>query len=324
MEKLPALLQSRLASIFSKEENSDLETVFSLEKRPVSFRVNTLKSHSDEIQAALTNESITYTLLDFPKECFVLDSQYSESDIWKLQIYKTGKIYMQSISSQVPAHFFTKENYTGLKILDACAAPGWKTSQLSTLYPDAIIYAFEPQKTRYDKMNHNLKKLWCNNVETIHDEIRNIPKYIQEENYFDLILVDAPCSSEWSLLLHDTKFLENWDISHINKNYKRQKFIVSDIVPYLKPWGELIYSTCTIAPEENEAVVHFALCNFPQLKLQNIDFKENKYIKHVESLKYFENKIFKTEISQKCVRVIPSEFSEWFFISKFKKCETDL
>ena len=284
----------------------------------MSFRVNTLKSDIDEVTLALENNAIEYTILEFPSDAIILNNKHTESDIWKLDIYKSWYIYMQNISSQIPVQYFSKENYTGLKILDACAAPGGKTSQLSALYPDATIYAFEPQKIRFDKMKHNLKKLWSKNVECIHDEIRNIWEYIQEGNYFDIILVDAPCSSEWSLSLHNEKFLNSWDISHINKNYKRQKFIISDVVPYLKSGWELIYSTCTLAPEENEAVVHFTLCNYPQLQLENIDILKNKYIKQVNSLKSFENKIFKTEISEKTLRVIPSEYSEWFYIAKFK------
>lgn len=321
MEKLPALLTSRLTSIFSKEEMNKLKTIFELKRRPVSFRVNTLKSSLSEVSDELNNNRIGFEVLDFPLGAIILDEKYIESDIWKLNIYKFGKIYMQNISSQVPAVYFSKENYAGLKILDACAAPGGKTSQLSALYPDASIYAFEPQRVRYDKMKHNLKKLWCENVECIHDEIRNISQHIWEENYFDMVIVDAPCSSEGSLSLHNKKFIKSWDITHINKNYKRQKFIVSDIVPYLKDGWEFIYSTCTLAPEENEAVVHFLLSNFKNIELENIDFQENKYIKQIESLKSFENKIFKTEISQKTIRVIPSEYSEWFYIAKFKKCE---
>lgn len=320
MEKLPKQISDRFSSIYSKKEMTYLETVFLLKRRPVSFRVNTLKSNLQEVEGELTNNSIAYKVLDFPKEAILLDEKYTESDIWKLSIYKLGKIYMQSISSQVPVAYFSKENFTGLKILDACAAPGGKTSQLSALYPDATIYAFEPQRVRYDKMRYNLKKLWCENVECIHDEIRNIWEYIQEENYFDMILVDAPCSSEGSLSLHNDKFLKSWDISHINKNYKRQKFIVSDIVPYLKDGWEFIYSTCTLAPEENEAVVHYLLSNFKNIQLENIDLWENKYIKHSNSLKGFESKIFKTEISEKTLRVIPSEYSEGFYIAKFRKC----
>jgi len=267
MEKLPKQISDRISSIFSKEKMSYLQTIFSLKRRPVSFRVNTLKSNLEEVTTELKKNNITYSILEFPENAIILDEKFIESDIWKLSIYKHGKIYMQNLSSQVPINYFSKENYSGLKILDACAAPWGKTSQLSSRYPDAAIYAFEPQKVRYDKMKHNFKKLWCENIECIHDEIRNIWVYIQEENYFDMILVDAPCSSEWSLSLHDEKFIKSWDITHIHKNYKRQKFIVSDVISYLKNGWELIYSTCTLAPEENEAVVHFALCNYPQLQL---------------------------------------------------------
>lgn len=285
--------------------------------------MNTLRWSSEAIESELKKHSIWYTKLDFPKDCFVLSANHRESDIWKLDIYKHGNIYMQSLSSQIPVHFFTTQASDTLKILDACAAPGWKTSQLSALYPDAEIYAFEPNKIRYEKMQHNLGKLWCTNVTAIHDEIRNIWEHVQGKSCFDIVLIDAPCSSEGSISLHNNKFLESWDISHIKKNYKRQKYIVSDILPYLKTWWELIYSTCTLAPEENEALVHYALCNYPELNLENIDFSENKYIKTSNALKNFGNMVFKREISKKALRVMPSEYSEWFFIAKFRKW-TDL
>lgn len=132
MEKLPKQIIDRFSSIFSKEKMSDLETVFALKTRPVSFRLNTLTSNIEEIKTALDQASITYTLLDFPQNCFLLDSSFTESDIWKRRVYKDGKIYMQGISSQIPALLFTPslsqfspsgEKKSQLKILDACAAP---------------------------------------------------------------------------------------------------------------------------------------------------------------------------------------------------------
>lgn len=297
---------------------SKLETVLSLKQRPISFRLNSLSWSHEEIEEVLNKASITYQRLDFPNHSYLIDENFSESDIWKRRIYKDWKIYMQWLSSQIPALLFSVNK--PLRILDACAAPWGKTSQLSALYPDAEIIAFEPFKIRYEKMVHNLKKQWCNNVRAIHDEIRNIWEYIDEKNYFDLVLVDAPCSSEWSLSLHNDKFLEAWDISHIKKNYKRQKHIIDDVIPYLANGWELIYTTCTLAPEENEWVVHYTLCNYLEIQLENVDISKNKYIKSSPALKSFEKYIYKSEISQKCIRVIPSKYSEWFFISKFKKC----
>ena len=172
MNLLPPHLTLRLKSIFSKEEMNTLKHIFSMEKRQVSFRCNTLKSTTQEVETALEKALIRYIKLDFPKNCYLIDRSFSESDLWRLDIYKQGKIYIQSISSQVPVHFFSSLQQPSLqlspkrgkselqfKILDACAAPGGKTSQLSELYPNAEIYAFEPFKVRYDKMKHNLKKL---------------------------------------------------------------------------------------------------------------------------------------------------------------------
>jgi 16S rRNA C967 or C1407 C5-methylase (RsmB/RsmF family) len=319
MEKLPPQLQDRFASIFTKEEMSNLETVFSLKTRPVSFRLNTLISSPEEVEEGLSSASIKFSKLDFPSNSYILDEECTESDIWKRRIYKDGHIYMQWLSSQIPVSLFNQES--PLRILDACAAPGGKTSQLSALYPDAEIIAFEPFKVRYDKMQHNLKKLGCKNVTAYNDQICNLKNYIKETGYFDMILVDAPCSSEGWLSLHNDKFLEAWDISHVRKNYKRQKFIIWDVLPFLKDGWEFIYTTCTLAPEENEWVAHYVLCNHPEMQLEKLDLPENKYIKESHALKSFGKYIYKTEVSEKCIRVIPTKYSEWFFIAKFKKYE---
>ena len=83
-------------------------------------------------------------------------------------------------------------------------------------------------------MKHNLEKLGVKNVTCIHASIESIQKYIPEADFFDMILVDAPCSGEGGLLYKNTTFLENWSLTHIKKNYTRQKTICDTVVPYLK------------------------------------------------------------------------------------------
>ncbi len=360
MIQLPTDLTLRLEKIFTKQEIKDLKDTFWLEKRPTTFRINTIKWNVEEIEGELEKNKISYTKLDFPENCYVIPSPHpspkergsrtvSESDLWKLICYTSGRIYIQGISSQIPPTLFSGENPS--KILDATAAPWGKTSHLSALYPDAQIYAFEPSKIRYDKMCHNLKKLWCSNVETIYDSIENIEKHIdamsswtwfrifpggdnvsktdpatsagwqEKECFFDMILIDAPCSSEWSLLYNNTKFLENWDISHIKKNYKRQKRICDSLIPYLKKWWEMIYSTCTLSPEENEWVIHYLLCNYPELELGKIELPDTPEVITKNPLITFERYSYKKEISENCVRIIPSRYSEGFFIAKLIKKE---
>lgn len=88
METLPPQLSDRLSKIFSSHQMNDLKDIFSLKKRPTSFRVNTLKSTPEEVEKALMQASITYTKLDFPKNSYILDDEFTESDLWKRRIYK--------------------------------------------------------------------------------------------------------------------------------------------------------------------------------------------------------------------------------------------
>lgn len=315
---LPQDLALRLTQIFSPQEISELYRVFTGQSPWISLRIHSQILSQEAFESELQKKNIKFTSLDYPCEAYLIDRSHSLREIWDLDSYISGAIYLQSISSQLPVLAFLEQTWK-LRILDACAAPGGKTSQLSRKYPEAEIFAFEPHKIRYEKLAHNLKKLWCTNVTAIHDSVQNISKYISDKEYFDMILIDAPCSGEWSLRFENTEFLENWSLSHIQKNYKRQKAICDSSLPYLKIGGELVYSTCTLAPEENEWVVHYLLCHYPELLLEKIDFSKNKYIKHKEPLKKFWKYSYKKEISELCLRIIPSEFSEWFFISKFRK-----
>lgn len=290
-------------------------------KRPTTFRVNTLKSFLKKIEDTLNTAHIRYELCPVLPNSLILVDLDDEKKLRELHIYKNGEIYIQGLASQAPVmHFQRPVSWeTGLKILDACAAPGGKTSQLTEMFPDAEIWAFEARKIRFEKLKYNLKKLWVNNVTSINDSVENIWNYITAFEYFDMILVDAPCSWEWSLSYQDTKFLENWSLRHIKKNYARQKAICDAVLPYLKTDWEMIYSTCTLAPEENEAIIHYLLCKYPELKLEKLDFIKNKYIKYKRALTSFGKYIFRKEIAENTLRVIPSRYSEGFYIAKISK-----
>ena len=83
MEKLPAQLAERLTSIFSQKEISDLKTIFSLKNRPVSFRLNTLSTTYQEVEEILDKTDLKYSKLDFPKNSYLLDKSFIESDVWR-------------------------------------------------------------------------------------------------------------------------------------------------------------------------------------------------------------------------------------------------
>lgn len=319
--KLPSLLLNRLEQIYSKH---DLELVFegfNTPKRPVYFRVNTLKSSIEEVESALDLAGIWYrrdTRLEYG---YFLPSG-KERDLWDLPIYNEGKIYLQSFSSQLPVQFM--ELKKGMDVLDLTAAPGGKTSQISErVWETGVVVALENNALRFEKMQHNLKKLGCTNVQAIHGSAEDLwtgvlevsLKSSEEQIQFDAILFDAPCSGDGNINLYVEKTFSGWEEKYIHYNYKRQKSIIEKNIHLLKSWGILLYSTCTLAPEENEGLVHFLLCNFPELELQDISFE---YEFRRPWIKKFGKYIYKSEI-EKCLRVLPNAESEWFFIAKLRK-----
>ncbi len=333
-EKLPKYLIENLENIYSKEEIELILKAFNTEKN-ISFRV---------LQKDLDLSCINFWTLekvDFLENSYILKNAI-ERQIWDLEIYKSWKIYLQSVSSQIPVNFFSnylslssKERGEGSNILDATAAPWWKTSQLSQKFPNAKIYAFERSKVRFEKMLCNLKKMNIQNVIPINDDVCNLQKHfcLEDFEWFDYVLVDAPCSSEGKIKFYNEKSYKNLDEKSNKFYYNIQKNILNSVIPYLKIGGELIYSTCTISPLENEWISHFILSNFWDLKVEEINLsafgipliKGDNTIGNSKNIfkpwiKSFWKTVFRKDC-EKTLRILPSEITEWFYIAKFKKYE---
>lgn len=310
--KLPTLLETRLKEIYTPEEMAMVDEAFSLEKRKVSFRINTLKSSAQEVESALLKKKISFSKQDFLPNCYILETGV-ERDLWNLDIYKEWYIYIQSIASQMPVEFLELTEW--MTVLDVTAAPGGKTSQISErVWEDGKVVACELSTIRREKMTYNLQKLWCTNVEIVGWEAQKLSETYTQGS-FDAMLFDAPCSSEGSISYNDETFLTDWSMRHIDKNYQRQKDILKQTVWLLKNGWVLVYSTCTLAPEENESIVHYILCNFKELEIQEIhsDFPYTKpWI-----LKFWKY-VFTKNVALS-MRIVPNPISEWFFIAKFRK-----
>lgn len=229
--------------------------------------------------------------------------------------FDNGEIYIQSLSSMLPV--FILDPKPGEKILDMCASPGSKTTQINEItLKKAEITANEKQRSRFFKMKDTLKRYSGDNIKTILCDAKVLPfKYPEFKNYFDKILLDAPCSNEANLKFFSMIDLKNWNPKLSKELSVLQKGLVNSACKMLKPGGTLVYSTCTYSVLENENVVDYALEKNPDLQI--LDFKINlPNIKR--GFKSFRDKDFDDRV-EKTVRILPDGYFSGFFIAKFSK-----
>lgn len=188
MEKqLPEFLIEMLNKQYGEKIAENIVEGYNV-KRPVTFRVNTLKVSIMEIENTLRKAGIEFERVTWSKEAFILKN-VSEKDIQNMEIYINGEIYLQSLSSMLPPIILAPKENTD--ILDMCAAPGGKTTELATLTKNnAHITACEMNSIRLEKLKYNIEKQGATSVYIMQTDSRRIDDFFS----FDQILLDAPCS----------------------------------------------------------------------------------------------------------------------------------
>ena len=306
---LPQEFLRRIEIIYPAYFNRICETF--LNKKKQTFRINYLKVDLSTLRDSLRKEGIRYKELSWPKGAFILNSDIRHFQ--RSSVYRDGLIYLQNVSSMIVPFVLAKAG--GGKILDLCAAPGAKTTEIASLAGrDAEIIAVEKIRTRYYKLLANLKIQGADFVKTIMMDGIFVRKKFPE--YFDKVLLDAPCSSEGRFYVHNPRSFRYWKYRKVKEMAHKQKRLISSAYYALKPGGELLYSTCTFSPEENEEVVNWALNKFKdkiELVPVNIPLKNTS-----PGLTKWRKKFFSSALNR-ALRIIPNEYMEGFFIALFKK-----
>lgn len=266
--------------------------------RPLTFRVNKLKSTKEEIEEFLEKENINYELVSWYQDAFIIKDKVNLEDY---SIYQEGKIYLQSLSSMIPVLFLDlKENDS---VLDMCSSPGGKTTQMASITNNSVlITAVEKNKIRSERLKYNIEKQEVKRVNIMNVDARGIDDYFK----FDKILLDAPCSGSGTLYLNDKNIQDNFTTDLINRSIKVQRELLKKASKLLKKDGILVYSTCSILKEENEANVEMILKD-KTLELIEID---KNILAGVPLL---------TSNIDGVISVCPSNLYEGFFVAKFKK-----
>jgi 16S rRNA (cytosine1407-C5)-methyltransferase len=266
MEKKDQFIE-KVQNIFGPKHAMIMRYLYS--RPPLTFRVNTNRINSNE--AILELKSRGFKIKTGPlKNSYVLEDSPANLKLSQTKLFNEGKIYIQKLSSMVPVILL--EPQEGEKILDMCAAPGSKTSQIALITKGkSQIVAVDNNKNRIYKMEANLATQGFSNVEIINANAVGLErKFKLFNNYFDRILLDAPCSNEGLICLSDPTSFEYWNPKLPKKLSKLQKKLAASAIEMLRPGGTLVYSTCTFSKEENEDVVAWIVKKFKKISLVEV------------------------------------------------------
>jgi len=280
---LPPKLIERLEGQFGLNAAKSIIAAFG-EKRPPTFRANTIKTTDEAVMAILREENIAYERLKDIPHAFRIKNRSSE-ELLEHPLCREGKIYLQGISSMLPVLVLDpKPNET---ILDLCAAPGSKTSQIASAlspsfaelrrgkptlprmrpYEGGRILACEENEVRFQKLQNTMRMQGADFVETRLMDASLL--YKEKPEAFDKILADVPCSAEGRINTHDVRSFSFWNEKNIVAHAKMQRRLLRSAVACLKPGGTLVYSTCTLAPEEDGGMIEWLLATYPELKTES-------------------------------------------------------
>jgi len=291
---IPEFLIEQLTNQYGKDLTKEIIKGYN-QKRKTTLRVNTTKTTKENIKNILDKENIKYEDVSWYEDALILED---EKHIRKLDIYENGEIYMQSLSSMIPPIVLEPKKE---KILDMAASPGGKTTEIYNLSnKEALITAVEKNPIRADRLKYNLNKQGTTATVLLSDASK-----LDEFFRFDKILLDAPCSGSGTLSTQDNS------LNHFNKNLiknsvETQQKLLSKALQILKQNSTMVYSTCSILYEENEAQLEQLI---KQNKIEIIPIDEELF-KDIPTLP---TKIPGT------ICVLPNELYEGFFVAKIKK-----
>lgn len=275
-----------------------------------SIRANTLKISIKELKERLEKN---WTLEQIPwcKEGFWIEHAKKERrDIGNLIEHSLGYFYLQEAASMIPPIVLEPKPHE--MVLDMAASPGSKTTQIAQYMENkGILIANDYTIERMKPLSINLQRCGVSNAIITLMEGQWFKKSGIE---FDKVLVDAPCSGTGTIR-KSVKTIYIWNPDMVRRLSITQKQLIETGFNLLKKGGTLVYSTCSLEPEENEEVVDFLLKKYENAKLEEIKLS----LKRSPAILEFENKKYSDEV-KKCLRIWPQDNdTEGFFVAKIKK-----
>lgn len=287
----------------------DFEVFMESLKKPLrhSLRINTLKATRQQILDMIRDLPLRESA--FWSDAYIVDGRHH---LGNHIAHNLGLIYVQEIASMIPA--IVLEPRPGEVVLDLCAAPGSKTTQIAQMMANqGLLIVNEVNRKRMRGLIHNVKRCGLLNEAVI--SLSGQKAYRMFRDYFDRILVDAPCSAEGTIR-RSRAVLYHWGIRNIERMSRLQIGLAVSGFRALRPGGVMVYATCTIAPEENEKVVSYLLEKFPDAELLPVrlrGFRTRPGITEWQGVG-FDPRV------EECARILPQDNdSAPFFVARLTK-----
>ena len=297
MHKLPDFLEKKFTDRFGSDVCAGIVSAFSA-KRAVTARVNTIKATADEVRDVLTRAGFTVGVAPFWENALIIGGG-DEAALSETDLYREGKIYLQSLSSMIPVLFLGAQ--AGENILDMAAAPGGKTTQIAAVTDNgAFITACEKNKIRAERLKYNIALQGAKRTTVmVTDSAKLDPLFT-----FDRVLLDAPCSGSGTIELWRER-APMIDEELVARSVRIQRTLLRGALAHMRRGSEMIYSTCSILEEENEAQIRAALGMGAEIvPLSASDLPD---------VPCFEGSLAGT------LTVLPAELYEGFFVAKLRK-----
>ena len=287
-------------------DNPDKFAKFVNEPLKQSFRINNLKGEKEEVLGRLENYDSEIERVKWNDNAFVSNLTNLGSSIEHF----TGQIYIQELTSMIPP-LIAKDVIEKNRILDCCAAPGSKTTQIADMMQNkGHILANDSRHTRIKSLRGNLDRLGVTNTTVSLRDFKSFPNTKAE-----LYLVDAPCSSEGTIRKKNA-VARKWKEKDYERFSKLQKGLLKKACQMAPKGSTIIYSTCTFSPDENEKIISEILTE------ESIDLKRINLngLKTGKGITEWNGQQYDKEV-EKCMRIWPHQNDTGgFFVARMEKC----